>query len=107
MDSSNSSLINLHVAILFSPGMGHLIPMVLLSNSLSAHHNITVIVLLVTTTVSSPEFNLLKIPLHLLVNILELPPANISHLVFLRQNRHSALPIDPICHEPLVQQWHS
>ncbi|XP_047967766.1 anthocyanidin 3-O-glucosyltransferase 5-like [Salvia hispanica] len=81
MDGSNSTSANLHVAILSSPGMGHLIPVVLLSNRLATHHGATVTVLLVTTTVSPPESNLLKIPLHPLVNILELPPADISHLV--------------------------
>ncbi|KAG6412431.1 hypothetical protein SASPL_125109 [Salvia splendens] len=81
MVGSNSTSANLHVAILSSPGMGHLIPVVLLSNRLATHHGVTVTVLLVTTTVSPPESNLLKIPLHPLVNILELPPADISHLV--------------------------
>ncbi|KAI3462513.1 hypothetical protein Pfo_019176 [Paulownia fortunei] len=79
MDSSFS---NLHVAILSSPGMGHLIPVLVLGNRLAAHHDVRVTVLLVTTAVSPPESKLLELPLHQkLVQVIELPPVDISHLV--------------------------
>ncbi|KAL2247043.1 anthocyanidin 3-O-glucosyltransferase 5-like [Sesamum indicum] len=79
MDSSFS---NLHVAILSSPGMGHLIPVVVLANRLAAHHNVRVTVLQVTTAVAPPESKLLNLHVHKeLVQIIQLPPVDISHLV--------------------------
>ncbi|KAH6827260.1 hypothetical protein C2S53_001839, partial [Perilla frutescens var. hirtella] len=78
MDSSFS---NLHVAILSSPGMGHLIPTLVLGNRLAAHHGVRVTVLLVTAAASPPESKLLKLPLHQQVQLMELPPVDISHLV--------------------------
>ncbi|KAK4410226.1 Anthocyanidin 3-O-glucosyltransferase 5 [Sesamum angolense] len=78
----DSSVRNLRVAILSSPGMGHLIPVVVLANRLAAHHNVRVTVLQVTTAVSPPESKLLDLPLHKdLVQIIQLPPVDISHLV--------------------------
>ncbi|KAK4477706.1 hypothetical protein RD792_016957 [Penstemon davidsonii] len=79
MDISSKDL---HVAILSSPGMGHLIPVLVLANRLAASHKIKVTVLLVTTGVALPESNLLKLPLdQSLVEFIELPPVDISHLV--------------------------
>ncbi|KAK4477707.1 hypothetical protein RD792_016958 [Penstemon davidsonii] len=79
MDISSKDL---HVAILSSPGMGHLIPVLVLANRLAASHKIKVTVLLVTTGVAQPESNLLKLPLdQSLVELIELPPVDISHLV--------------------------
>ncbi|KAK6152971.1 hypothetical protein DH2020_012610 [Rehmannia glutinosa] len=78
----DTSFKNLHVAILSSPGMGHLIPALVLANRLAAQHSVNVTVLLVTTAVSPPESKLLQIPLHRdLVRVVELPPVDISHLV--------------------------
>ncbi|XP_057809554.1 anthocyanidin 3-O-glucosyltransferase 5 [Salvia miltiorrhiza] len=77
----DSSWANLHVAILSSPGMGHLIPVLLLGNRLATQHGVRVSVLLVTTAASPPVWELLKLPLHPLVQILELPPVDISHLI--------------------------
>ncbi|KAK6145805.1 hypothetical protein DH2020_019674 [Rehmannia glutinosa] len=73
---------NLHVAIISSPGMGHLIPALVLANRLAAHHNTSATVFLVTTAASPPESNFIQIPLHRnLVRLIQLPPVDISHLV--------------------------
>lgn len=70
---------NVDVAILSSPGMGHLIPVLVLGNRLAAYHNVRVTVLLVTSAGSPPPS---KLPLaHKLIQIIELPPVDISHLV--------------------------
>ncbi|XP_022863446.1 anthocyanidin 3-O-glucosyltransferase 5-like [Olea europaea var. sylvestris] len=72
----------LHVAILVSPGMGHLIPVLVLANRLATHHRVKVTVLVVTTVFSPPECQLLKLPDEQNpVDIIELPPVDISHLV--------------------------
>lgn len=74
-----SSFDHLHVAVLSSPGMGHLIPILVLANRLAAQHHVRVTVLLVTTSASPPES---KLPFHEeLVQIIKLPPVDISHLV--------------------------
>ncbi|KAL3640450.1 hypothetical protein CASFOL_015418 [Castilleja foliolosa] len=98
-----SSINNLDVAIVGSPGMGHLIPVLLLANRLVTHHNANVTVLLITTTASTQlESDLLHLNLcHHLVRIIELPPVDISHLVTpsthvgtqLRLMARSALPL--------------
>ncbi|KAK2986849.1 hypothetical protein RJ640_011074 [Escallonia rubra] len=68
----------LQVAILVSPGMGHLIPNLLLGNRLVTHHNVRATILLVTTPTSPPsESHLLSPDL----NIIEIPPVDISGLV--------------------------
>ncbi|KAL7131837.1 hypothetical protein ABFS83_12G032200 [Erythranthe nasuta] len=73
---------NLHITMVSSPGMGHLIPMLVLANRLAADHNVTVTVLQVTTAVSPPESNLLHLPVDdNLVQITQLPPVDISNLV--------------------------
>lgn len=74
----DTSFAYLHVAILSSPGMGHLIPALVLGNRLASHHKVKVTVLEVT---AAPESKLLNFPLHELVQLLELPPVDISHLV--------------------------
>ncbi|GFP85296.1 anthocyanidin 3-o-glucosyltransferase 5 [Phtheirospermum japonicum] len=79
----DTSINNLDVAIVSSPGMGHLIPVLVLANRLATHHNANVTVLLITTAQSPPpESDLLRLNLcHHLVRIIELPPVDISHLV--------------------------
>lgn len=78
----DSSFYNLHVVMLSSPGMGHLIPVVVLANRLAAVYNVRVTVLQVTAAVSPPESKLLNLPIHPeLVQITQLPPVDISHLV--------------------------
>ncbi|CAI9753005.1 unnamed protein product [Fraxinus pennsylvanica] len=72
----------LHVAILASPGMGHLIPVLLLANRLATQHGVKVTVLEVTTAFSPSESHLLKLPTEKnLVERIELPPVEISHLI--------------------------
>lgn len=72
----------LHIAILASPGMGHLIPALVLANRLATHHRVKVTILVVTTVISPPECQLLKLPVEQnLVDRIELPPVDISHLV--------------------------
>ncbi|XP_076917857.1 anthocyanidin 3-O-glucosyltransferase 5-like [Bidens hawaiensis] len=65
----------LHVVIISSPGMGHLVPVLLLANRLATHHHLHVTILAVTTQTSpvesqlfdsytdSSHINLIKIPL--------------------------------------------
>ncbi|KAK3033839.1 hypothetical protein RJ639_034257 [Escallonia herrerae] len=68
----------LQVAILVSPGMGHLIPNLLLGNRLVTHHNVRATILLVTTPTSPPSESHLLSPN---LNIIEIPPVDISGLV--------------------------
>jgi len=72
----------LHVAILASPGMGHLIPNLVLANRLAAHHDLHVTLLVVTTDSSPAESQLLR-PLlaSKLLNLVQIPPPDISSLV--------------------------
>ncbi|KAL7090345.1 hypothetical protein ACP275_12G035100 [Erythranthe tilingii] len=73
---------NLHITMVSSPGMGHLIPVLVLANRLAADHNVSVTVLQVTTAVSPPESNILHLPVDdNLVQIIQLPPVDISYLV--------------------------
>lgn len=77
----DTSFTDLHVAVVASPGMGHLIPAVVLGNRLAARHGVRITVLQVTTEASPPESKLLELPLHRLVETVALPPVDISHLV--------------------------
>nr|URA11572.1 UDP-glucuronosyl and UDP-glucosyl transferase [Bacopa monnieri] len=71
---------NLHIAVLASPGMGHLIPVLVLGNRLAASHNVRVTVLSVTATAMPPE-SIPHIGQKLGVEVIQLPPVDISHLV--------------------------
>ncbi|KZV19303.1 anthocyanidin 3-O-glucosyltransferase 5-like [Dorcoceras hygrometricum] len=79
MDDSSSR--KLHVIILSSPGAGHLIPVVILANHLAAEHGVRSTVLQVRIA-ESPESNLL-VPAgdRELVEIVQLPPVDITNLV--------------------------
>lgn len=70
----------LHVALLASPGMGHLIPILVLGNRLASHHHAKVTILVITTRSSAAETQVLK-EKSKLVDILEIPPVDISSLV--------------------------
>ncbi|XP_073156790.1 anthocyanidin 3-O-glucosyltransferase 5-like [Henckelia pumila] len=73
---------NLHIAILSSPGVGHLIPVQLLANRLATQHKVKTTVLAVTTAGAPSESGLLKLPTEEgLVETLELPLGDISHLI--------------------------
>lgn len=72
----------LHVAIIASPGMGHLIPVLLLANRLATHHNLHVTILAVTLQTSPVESQLLcslTDPAH--INIITIPLPDISKLI--------------------------
>nr|XP_004233506.1 anthocyanidin 3-O-glucosyltransferase 5 [Solanum lycopersicum] len=69
----------LHVAIFSSPGMGHLIPVLVLGNQLATHHNIKITILTITTNSSSPEIEFLKKKKN--IEIIHVPSVDISHLI--------------------------
>ncbi|XP_027179277.1 anthocyanidin 3-O-glucosyltransferase 5-like [Coffea eugenioides] len=72
----------LHVAILASPGLGHLIPVLVLGNRLATHHAVKVTVLVLTTSTSPAESQLLKPPSGpKVVDTINIPPVDISHLI--------------------------
>ncbi|KAL3527075.1 hypothetical protein ACH5RR_011731 [Cinchona calisaya] len=72
----------LHIAILSSPGLGHLIPDLVLGNRLATHRDVKVTILVITTSSSPAESQILKAPFGpKLVDILEIPPVDISHLI--------------------------
>ncbi|KAJ9541038.1 hypothetical protein OSB04_027544 [Centaurea solstitialis] len=89
----------LHVAIISSPGMGHLIPVLLLGHRLATHHHLHVTILAVTTHTSAVEsqllidsahtINIVKIPLGDLSSLLNPHDSVVTHLaVMMREARH-------------------
>ncbi|KAA8531822.1 hypothetical protein F0562_006461 [Nyssa sinensis] len=77
MDSSK-----LHAAILCGPGMGHLIPILVLGERLVTHHNFEVTILVVTTPSSADQSQLLHptaSPKQF--NIIEIPSVDVSCLL--------------------------
>lgn len=72
----------LHVAIVSSPGMGHLIPVLVLGNQLATHHNIKITILAITTSSSSSEIEFLKNSNEKkTMEIIPVPSVDISHLI--------------------------
>nr|AYF57893.1 ginsenoside compound K glucosyltransferase [Panax ginseng] len=72
----------LHVAIVASPGLGHLTFVLLLGNRLATHHNIFVTVIVVTTCLSPAESkSLLPSTAPKLLNIVQVPHVDISGLI--------------------------
>ncbi|XP_009623100.1 anthocyanidin 3-O-glucosyltransferase 5-like [Nicotiana tomentosiformis] len=75
----------LHIAILSSPGMGHLIPVLVLGNRLAAHYNIKITILAITTSSSSAETEFLKKSTltneKKTIEIIPIPSVDISHLI--------------------------
>ncbi|KAK6796690.1 hypothetical protein RDI58_004391 [Solanum bulbocastanum] len=69
-----------HVAIVSSPGMGHLIPVLVLGNRLATHHNIKTTILAITTTSSSSEIDFFKNEKKT-IEIIPIPSVDISHLI--------------------------
>ncbi|KAF7844842.1 UDP-glycosyltransferase 72E1-like [Senna tora] len=65
-----------HAVLLASPGMGHLIPVIELAKCLHTHHGFLVTVVVVTTTSSQ---NLHHISQLSSLNVLTLPPLDVSH----------------------------
>lgn len=71
-----------HVAVLPSPGMGHIIPLLELAKCLVVHHDIHVSFLNITTEASAAQNQLLHSPtLPPGLHVIDLPPADISTLV--------------------------
>jgi hydroquinone glucosyltransferase len=71
-----------HVAVLPSPGMGHVIPLLELAKCLVIHHDIHVSFLNITTEASAAQNQLLHSPtLPQGLHVIDLPPADISSLV--------------------------
>ncbi|CDP02806.1 unnamed protein product [Coffea canephora] len=69
----------LHVAIVSSPGMGHVIPVLVLGNRLATVHGVRVTILVITTSNSDEERRFLKtLTLSTLVRVIALPPVDIS-----------------------------
>ncbi|XP_031115272.1 anthocyanidin 3-O-glucosyltransferase 5-like [Ipomoea triloba] len=80
MENDNQS--NLHIGILSSPGIGHIIPVLVLGNRLVAVHNVKVTVFVVTTAGSPTEAHLIKSSdMANNLNIVEIPPVDISALI--------------------------
>ncbi|KAM0012126.1 putative anthocyanidin 3-O-glucosyltransferase [Helianthus debilis subsp. tardiflorus] len=70
----------LHVAIISSPGMGHLVPVLLLANRLATHHHLDTTVLAVTTQTSPVESQLHKgSSAH--INLIKIPSPDLSSLI--------------------------
>lgn len=71
-----------HAALLSSPGMGHLIPVLELGKRLVTHHSFTVTIFAVASHSSSGEREVLRSAMNPpLCDIVELPPVDISGLV--------------------------
>ena len=80
----NNILSKPHAALVSSPGMGHLIPVIELGKRLVTHHNFTVTIFIVPAShTPSPEHSqlLTSSSTSNLYNIVEISPANISELV--------------------------
>nr|GMD57002.1 anthocyanidin 3-O-glucosyltransferase 5-like [Ipomoea batatas] len=76
MDNNNQSM--LRIGILSSPGIGHIIPALVLANRLAAVHNVKVTVFVITTAGSPTERQLLESSR---LNIVQIPPVDISALI--------------------------
>ncbi|KAF5468428.1 hypothetical protein F2P56_012580 [Juglans regia] len=74
-----------HIAVLPSPGMGHIIPLFELAKYLVVHHNCHVSFLNITTEASAAQTHLLRSPACTLLppglQVIDLPPVDISALV--------------------------
>nr|GMD54112.1 anthocyanidin 3-O-glucosyltransferase 5-like [Ipomoea batatas] len=80
MENDNQS--KLHIGILSSPGIGHIIPVLVLGNRLVSVHNVKVTVFVVTTAGSPTEARLIKSSdMANNLNIVEIPPVDISALI--------------------------
>nr|GMD55438.1 anthocyanidin 3-O-glucosyltransferase 5-like [Ipomoea batatas] len=82
MDTNNQCM--LHIGILSSPGIGHIIPALVLGNRLAAVHNVKVTVFVITTANSPTERQLLDSSR---LNIVQIPPVDISALLNANENR--------------------
>lgn len=82
--SSNSKL---HAAILSSPGMGHLIPVLELGKRLVADQDVAVTIFAMSSSTSQAESQAIKAATTPKLSVVELPPVDISGLV----DQHTAV----------------
>lgn len=82
--SSNSKL---HAAILSSPGMGHLIPVLELGKRLVADQDVAVTIFAMSSSTSQAESQAIKAATTPKLRVVELPPVDISGLV----DQHTAV----------------
>uniref|UniRef100_A0A251TST4 Putative UDP-glucuronosyl/UDP-glucosyltransferase n=1 Tax=Helianthus annuus TaxID=4232 RepID=A0A251TST4_HELAN len=72
----------LHVVMLASPGVSHLLPILLLGHRLVTHHNLHVTVLAVTTTATTPQsLSQLITSFASHLSVIQIPAADISCVV--------------------------
>lgn len=72
----------LHVGILSSPGLGHIIPVLALGNRLTTLHNVSVTVFIITSGSSQAETEILKSAnKSKLIDVVEIPAVDISNLI--------------------------
>ncbi|XP_076952558.1 anthocyanidin 3-O-glucosyltransferase 5-like [Bidens hawaiensis] len=82
MDQENNNNNKLHVAIISSPGMGHLLPVLLLGNRLATHHPLHVTILAVSTQTSPVESQLFNSHTDsTCINLIKIPSPDISNLL--------------------------
>ncbi|EPS66787.1 hypothetical protein M569_07987 [Genlisea aurea] len=73
---------NLHIVVVSTPGIGHVIPVLVLAKRLATLHGVRVTIVRVTVAGAPPEPKLFTVPYpDDLVRILQLPPVDISHVV--------------------------
>ncbi|XP_061374477.1 anthocyanidin 3-O-glucosyltransferase 5-like [Gastrolobium bilobum] len=71
-----------HVVLLSSPGLGHLIPTIELGKRFVLHNNFKVTILAITSNTSEAETHILKSAMTSeLIDVIEIPSANISGLI--------------------------
>ncbi|KAL6317967.1 hypothetical protein AAG906_031015 [Vitis piasezkii] len=71
-----------HVALLPSPGMGHIIPLLEMAKRLALHHGFHVSFITITTEASAAQTQLLRSPnLPSGLHVVELPPADMSTIL--------------------------
>ncbi|KAH7566449.1 hypothetical protein ACOSP7_022940 [Xanthoceras sorbifolium] len=70
-----------HVALLASPGMGHVIPVLELGKRLVVYHEFQVTIFVVATDAATVESQLRNLPNPNLFNVVSLPPVDISGVV--------------------------
>ncbi|XP_006363138.1 anthocyanidin 3-O-glucosyltransferase 5-like [Solanum tuberosum] len=72
----------LHIGILSSPGLGHIIPVVTLANRLATFHNVSVTVFVITSGSSLAETEILKSAnKSKMIDVVEIPGVDISNLI--------------------------
>ncbi|GJZ47189.1 anthocyanidin 3-O-glucosyltransferase 5-like protein [Tanacetum coccineum] len=71
----------LHLVIISSPGMGHLVPVLLLGNLIATHHHSRITILAVTTESSPVESQLISSFTENNINIIKIPLPDMSDLL--------------------------